>query len=368
MSSWANFRRAAYTAALGPLFQPPSRFDSDTTSINGTVLGDDVRLPKPILLAIFILILGISASADDDALVNRANTILQRARELSQSSDNTSKGAYKESGTFTLYRVVAGTANGTIHKYFADSKNWIEEIRVGTYQKIVAQKGDDKYDHDNSDFTPLMIQRALTPDLEIGEHQKLKKITEVKIGETEADCVYLDPRDRTFYSASHTLCFDSSKGTLLQDEQPDKTVTWSDYQDVAGWLLPAHIEISQHGSKTLDAVLSYQSDPALTPAGIKIPVGIKPHASCSKVDPPKVLTRGNPVFPPGQRNSNATVVLQVILGTDGRVHETQVAQTAGKAFDDEAEKAARDYRFRPAMCNGTPMQVTIEIEMKFELH
>ena len=333
--------------------------------------GDNVRLDRTILLSIAILILTILASADDAALVNRANTILQRARELSQSSDTGPKSPYSETGTFTLYRVVAGTANGTIHKSFADSKNWFEEIRVGTYQKIVAQKGDDKYDHDNSDFTPLMInklQEALAPDLEISKHQKLKKIAQVKIGETEAECLHLEPREKTSYSAFHTLCFDSSKGTLLQEEQPDKTVTWSGYQDLAGWLLPTHIEISEHGSKTLDAVLSYQSDPASTPAGIKIPAGIKPQAPCSKVDPPRLISNAEPTFPAGEKKSNAMVVLQVILGTDGRVHETQVAQTAGKAFDDAAEKAVRAWKFNPAMCNGTPKQVMIRIEVNFRIH
>lgn len=64
------------------------------------------------------------------------------------------------------------------------------------------------------------------------------------------------------------------------------------------------------------------------------------------------------------------VILDVVIGTDGRAHNIHVAKGLGYGLDEEAVKAVRDiYHFKPAIGpNGQPAAVRMEVEVDFHLY
>lgn len=64
------------------------------------------------------------------------------------------------------------------------------------------------------------------------------------------------------------------------------------------------------------------------------------------------------------------VVLDVVIGVDGRATDIHVAKGLGYGLDEEAVKAARDiYHFKPALGpDGRPAAVRMEIEVDFRLY
>jgi TonB family protein len=85
--------------------------------------------------------------------------------------------------------------------------------------------------------------------------------------------------------------------------------------------------------------------------------------------PPVLVERVEAKYPEQARKDGVTgtVLLQLVVGTDGRVSDAKVARPAGHGFDEAAMEAARTLRFEPATQEGQPVQVQINYEVQFQL-
>jgi protein TonB len=63
-----------------------------------------------------------------------------------------------------------------------------------------------------------------------------------------------------------------------------------------------------------------------------------------------------------------TVVLWVVIGPDGRPRDLRVVRTLGMGLDEKALEAVRQWRFEPAMKDGHPVAVQVNIEVSFRLY
>ncbi|MFZ5439235.1 MAG: TonB-dependent receptor domain-containing protein [Myxococcota bacterium] len=83
--------------------------------------------------------------------------------------------------------------------------------------------------------------------------------------------------------------------------------------------------------------------------------------------PPALVHQVEPVFPPELADAGVggAVTLELDLGTDGKVMEARVAQSAGAAFDEAALAAARQFVFTPAEIDGQPAAVRIAFTLNF---
>src|SRR3989442_756680 len=84
---------------------------------------------------------------------------------------------------------------------------------------------------------------------------------------------------------------------------------------------------------------------------------------------PQVLERAEAEYPEEARLAGltGTVVVRIVVGTDGRVTSAWVVQGAGHGFDESALAAARKLRFQPATRDGKPVPVQLDYEVHFEL-
>ena len=63
-----------------------------------------------------------------------------------------------------------------------------------------------------------------------------------------------------------------------------------------------------------------------------------------------------------------TVVLTVIVGADGRVHNATVARSLGMGLDEKALERVMTWKFRPATKDSRPVPVEVNIEVTFNLY
>jgi TonB family protein len=89
------------------------------------------------------------------------------------------------------------------------------------------------------------------------------------------------------------------------------------------------------------------------PAPVRLRVG-------GEVKAPVIVSRVEPVYPEEAKKARATgnVILEVVVGTNGRVIETKVVAGLPHGLDAAAEAAVKQYMFRPATLNGQPVEVT----------
>jgi len=87
------------------------------------------------------------------------------------------------------------------------------------------------------------------------------------------------------------------------------------------------------------------------------------------VSPPSVITRVEPQYSEEARKARyqGTVVLEAIVRRDGTVDIQRVVRSLGFGLDENAIQALKQWRFRPGTRNGVPVDVSLNIEVNFNL-
>lgn len=87
------------------------------------------------------------------------------------------------------------------------------------------------------------------------------------------------------------------------------------------------------------------------------------------VSAPKILHREPPQFSPEARDAHqgGTAIVSVIIGEDGSVRNVQVVHGAGHGLDAKVAEAVRKWKFQPAMKDGQPVAVMVNVEVSFHL-
>ena len=88
-----------------------------------------------------------------------------------------------------------------------------------------------------------------------------------------------------------------------------------------------------------------------------------PHTSarfrCQATRPPEALATPNPLL---DSSEILKVIVSFVIGTDGRVYSPLILESAGLREDRTVLQTVRSWRYRPAMCNGVPMETEGKIE------
>ena len=86
--------------------------------------------------------------------------------------------------------------------------------------------------------------------------------------------------------------------------------------------------------------------------------------------PPKVLYDPEPDYSDEARRAKhqGSVILWVVVGTDGRPHEIKVQRSLGMGLDEKAVEAVRRWKFDPARKEGQAVAVQILVEVSFRIY
>jgi TonB family protein len=87
------------------------------------------------------------------------------------------------------------------------------------------------------------------------------------------------------------------------------------------------------------------------------------------VTPPTVVQRVEPQYSEEARKARyqGTVVLEAIVRKDGTCDILRIVRSLGFGLDENAIQALKQWRFRPGMRNGVPVDVALNIEVNFNL-
>ncbi len=62
-----------------------------------------------------------------------------------------------------------------------------------------------------------------------------------------------------------------------------------------------------------------------------------------------------------------TVMLTMVIGTDGLAHDISIVKGIGAGLDEKAIEAVAKWHFQPGTLNGNPVPVRANIEINFKL-
>jgi len=79
---------------------------------------------------------------------------------------------------------------------------------------------------------------------------------------------------------------------------------------------------------------------------------------------PEVVTKVKPEYPSDRGSVDGTVIVQALVGRDGRVKDTRVTKSV-PMLDEAAVAAVRQWVFKPAMSGGKPVAVWVAVPISF---
>ncbi len=88
------------------------------------------------------------------------------------------------------------------------------------------------------------------------------------------------------------------------------------------------------------------------------------------VSAPRVLSSPDPEYSEEARKAKyqGVCVLWLIVGPDGHPRDVRVARSLGMGLDQKAIEAVRQWKFEPALKDGKPVAVQINVEVNFRLY
>jgi TonB family protein len=88
------------------------------------------------------------------------------------------------------------------------------------------------------------------------------------------------------------------------------------------------------------------------------------------VSAPRILYAPDPDYSEEARRAKyqGTVTLWLVVGPDGRPRDARVARSLGMGLDEKAVAAVRQWKFEPAMKDGRPVAVQINVEVNFRMY
>jgi len=88
------------------------------------------------------------------------------------------------------------------------------------------------------------------------------------------------------------------------------------------------------------------------------------------VSAPRIVHSENPQYTEQARAAkiNGICMLAVVVGTDGMPQDVRIVRKLGYGLDEQAVEAVRKYRFEPAMHDGKPVPVEVNIQVAFKIY
>jgi TonB family protein len=88
------------------------------------------------------------------------------------------------------------------------------------------------------------------------------------------------------------------------------------------------------------------------------------------VSPPRQIYAPEPEFSEEARKAKyqGNCVLGLIVEIDGRPSDIHIVSSLGMGLDEKAIEKVKTWRFEPAMLDGHPVRVPIQIEVDFHLY
>lgn len=334
---------------------------------------------RPLFLAFTLALLASSTFASDQA--EEAAPLIEHAKQL---SDIRAEGAppFRLKVDFKINRNNGPVVDGTYTEHWVSKAKWRRETVLGDFRRIQIATGRKVWLLDSSTVVPRQI--GVIPHIsdfsglhpEAWESQQDHRVTrkDRQVSGTGAHCL---EKSLGSQGATWAVCFDKISGTLAAEISPldiwtgggERVCSYSDYQKFGEYMVAGSYECDEDKHPKIEArIVELATDAAEDPEIFVPPEGAKESVNClGPIKSPTVVHHQDPKIPRSFRGANANIVvtISVVVGTDGKPRDLRVTSAPNRHYDQEALAAAQQWRFKPATCDGEPMETQIAVEIWF---
>ena len=205
------------------------------------------------------------------------------------------------------------------------------------------------------------------------EAWKPEKVEDRELNGLSVRCIEVKPKP---WGGKSALCFDKIDGTVTAQVTQFQAGTrigeavciYADYQRFGNRVLARSYECDKDSHPVLKArVVELVAAPPTDPTFFIPPDGAKESVNClSIVKAPRAIYSPEPRI---ARNSvgPTVVMIRVVVGTDGKPHDLRTTSASNRDLDGVALEAVRQWRFKPATCEGESVEGVVEVDVDFQV-
>jgi len=319
---------------------------------------------------VFILafaVVGLFSRSFADQKNDEAKALVQRAMSISAIREEGSP-PFRIEAKVKITQEDGSVAEGTYTEIWVSNSQWRRETILGEFRRTQVVAGRKIWTSDSSSTVPESLASVLAmfdPWLWFANPWKADKFEDQQVDGKTARCF----RTKREPWGAAELCFEGGTGALAARIVPvhsktgnvDGLCVYRSYQPLGDRLVPTSYSCFEdkklrQQAEVVELTLHPPVDDSLFAA---LPDGKESVHCPTRVQPPTMI---HSVEPP-VAGKNGIVTLALVVGVDGRPHDLKVANSLDSASDDAALEAVREWRFKPATCEGQPMEAKIAVEI-----
>lgn len=319
------------------------------------------------LIMTVILFMSTAFADEKDAEVV---ALIERAKQL---SDIRAEGAppFQLKLTFKIIEENGASLEGAYTEVWVSKTHWRRETILGDFRRTQIVVDRKRWHLDSATAVPEHLEDSFRLT-DIGrfrpEAWKGVKVEDRRLAGLSVRCLEL----KNGPYARSALCFDKTSGTLVADFIPSQPGTrigetvclYNDYQKFGDRLLARSYQCDQDERMKMEARVVELAAPATDQTVFTQPQGAKESVNClSPIKAPTVVSQPDPKTLASLVRT--LVVIRFIVGTDGKPHDLKVTSAPNRGFDEAALDAVRQWIFKPATCDGEPVEADVSVNIMF---
>jgi hypothetical protein len=215
--------------------------------------------------------------------------------------------------------------------------------------------------------TPPVVRRAMkflpVHTVRFDHEDTIRAIDDAVIKGRPAHCIEFD----TSYGAkvdNNEICVDRELGAMVRFRFGVETEEYSDFFSFAGATMPHRVEIFRNGAQTFEIHQTLAAIPEVPVSLFAPPPDSEIRTRCAQVRPAFGVSMPQPSE--GSGRDAIDIVVQGMVGPDGKVYSTAIMTSDRPDLDSEALKTAAKWTYTPALCDGTPNWERMDLLIHFQ--
>lgn len=322
-------------------------------------------------VALVLVVVSSIASATDSK--STGQELIDKAQNL---SDIRADGAtaFRLEGTFEISpKDGVEKIKGHLSEIWVSKRQWRREVQTLDFHRIEIRLYAARWLANSGSNPP---EPALYGPLTLVFASRVRDLKVTDVSERQLNSRTITCVEAGLGWTKSTDCIDPDTGSFLQRDVSFDAFTagsnpvrhscfYSRYEKFGDRIFPRVVRCSNDPGAEIELTITkLVAESLVDPSLFARPPGATEELVCEKRMPPKAISSPAPQYPAHQKG-DAIVTISTSVGIDGTPGDLQVVQSAGGDFDRAALNAARRWRFQPSTCDGTPIQMRINIEISF---
>ena len=327
-----------------------------------------MSLSRCLTLAALILV-AIPAPCENKKQ-QEVRALIDHAKQLSDIRTDGSPAFHLKIG-FKVLNKGSAPIEGTYTEVWASREKWRQETNAGNFKRIAVANGEKIWTSASETGTPPALEAIglrMNGPKYIPGFWRNDRTEDRDIGTGHLRCIEFASISQGPRSA---LCFEQASGLVVMDSVPvavgdrsvERVCTYSDYQKFGEKMFPRTMKCSDGQMPVLEStLLELSAEPSSDPSLFAPLPGSTASLNCRgvPVPPAPVYT---PVPEPVKLGVPRPVILLISVGVDGKPKDLKVVRSVDADYDKAAMDAVGRWRFKPATCDGQPMEVKVNVEV-----